>query len=97
MALRLQLRLVGSSGNPLIDLAMPPVKGHAEERSATSEIVFTPEGLPLQAWAHFRGDWGDIFVASETTLLLKFGTHVNSLADLLLPTEERVEVGVLNY
>ena len=98
MALRLQAQLKGSHElGGIVNVAVPPVKGYVEERSVKTEECFTPRGLPLRFYTHFRNDWGDIVVLSADAELLRASVHVNSHVELRLPTEEVLEVAVLNY
>lgn len=98
MALRLQVQLKNFHQlGELVDLAIPPVKGYVDERSAKSEECFTPGGLPLRFYVHFHGEWGDIAVVSAEAELLRVSVHVNSHIEFRLPTEEILEVAVLNY
>jgi hypothetical protein len=98
MSLRLQARVVrGQTDAELVDTPLPPVKGSPDVRQVKSDEVFTPAGLPLRFRAQFRGNFGDITVTSVETVLLQLGTHVNCHAELRLPTDEMLEVAVLNY
>ena len=94
MALRLYVNLQ-KSPDALIDVAIPPVKGHVEVRSVKSEECFTPAGLPIFAYCQIRGDWGEVGVVTVETLLLRMTVHVNAAyAELLLPTDEVIEIAV---
>lgn len=98
MALRLQAQLKGSRKlGAIANAAVPPVKGYVDERSVKADECFTPAGLPLRFYAHFRGDWGDIVVLSAGAELLRASVHVNSDIEVRLPTEEVLQVAVLNY
>ena|SRR5690242_8904466 len=98
MALRLQAQLKGSHElGGIANAAVPPVKGFVEERSVETEECFTPAGLPLRFYTHFRGDWGDIVVMSTDAEMLRARVHVNSHLAFRLPTDEILEVAVLNY
>ena len=97
MALRLQVRLRESADAELVNVPLPPVKCYVGARSAKSEECYTPAGLPLRFYAHFRGNWGDIVVLSVKTELLRLGTHVNCYAELRLPTDEVIVLGVVDY
>lgn len=96
MALRLKARLQRPADAELLDVPIPPVKGHVEERSVMSDECRTPAGLPLQFYSHFRGDWGEIVVRSAEAVLLRLSTHVNSHAAMRLPTDEVLELSVVN-
>jgi hypothetical protein len=98
MPLRLQAHLKGSHElGAIANVAVPPVKGHVDERSVKTEESFTPAGLPLRFFAHFRGEWGDVVVVSVETELLRASVHVNSHVEVRLPTDEILEVAVLDY
>ena len=97
MALRLQARLTKPADVELVDAPLPPVKGFVDERHLKSKDCFTPAGLPIRFYAHFRGDFSDIVVVTAETVLLRLGTHVNCHAELRLPTEELLQVAVVNY
>lgn len=98
MALRLHARVKSKpAATDLIDDPLPPDKGHPDERSLKSAECYTPGGLPVRFHAHFRADWGDITVESAGAVLLKMSAHVNSHAELRLPTEEMIEIAVTNY
>ena len=98
MALRLHARLKRPpAGDDLVDIAVPPVKGHVEERAVKSNEVYTPAGLPLRFYAHFRGDWGEVMVMSVDAVLLHLSVYVNSYADVRLPTDEVMAVSIVNY
>src|SRR5687767_1183014 len=94
MALRLQVRLKGPAAVELVDAPLSPVKGHVEERSMRSPECHTPAGLPLRFYSNFRGDWGEVVVISVETVLLRLTGHVNSHAELRLPTDEVMELSV---
>ena len=94
MALRLRVRLKGPAAVELVNAPLPPVKGHVEERSVQLPECHTPAGLPLRFYSHFRGDWGEVVVMSVETLLLRLTAHVNSHAELRLPTDEVMELSV---
>src|SRR3954462_7152617 len=98
MALRLQAQLKGSHElGAIANAAVPPVKGYVDERSVKTEECFTPGGLPLRFYAHFRGDWGDVVVVSVGGELLRASVHVNSHIEFRLPTDEILEVAVHSH
>jgi hypothetical protein len=98
MALRLQAQLKGGHElGAIANAAVPPVKDYVDEHSVKTEECFTPRGLPLQFYAHFRDNWGEIVVKSADAELLRASVHVNSHVELRLPTDEILEVTVLNY
>src|SRR4051812_6152123 len=98
MALRLQAQLKGSHAlGGIANAAVAPVKGYVDERTVETEECFTPGGLPLRFFAHFRGDWGDIVVVSVETELLRVSVYENSHVKFRLPTDEIREAAVLNY
>jgi hypothetical protein len=97
MALRLRARLKKPADVDLVDAPLPPVKGFVDERYLKSEECFTPAGLPIRFYAHFRGNFGDIVVVTVETVLLRLGTHVNCHAEMLLPTEEVLQISVNNW
>jgi hypothetical protein len=83
MALRLQAQLKGShEPGAIANAAVAPVKGYVEERSVKTEECFTPGGLPLRFYAHFRNNWGEIVVMSADAELLRASVHVNSHVEL---------------
>jgi hypothetical protein len=95
MAIRLPVRVANSEAK-LINIPLPPVKGHVEERSIASDACDTPAGMPIRVFAHFRGEWGDVAVLSVEAVLLRFSTHISCQAELRLPTEEMLEISVVN-
>jgi hypothetical protein len=98
MALRLQAQLKGSHElGAIANAPVPPVKGYVDERSVKTEESFTPGGLPLRLYAHFRDDWGEIVVVSVESELLRASVHVNSHIEFRLPTDEILQVAVLNH
>src|SRR3954471_23166908 len=98
MALRLQAQLKGSHElGSTANAAVAPVKGYVDERSVETEECFTPSGLPLRFYAHFRGDWGDVVVMSADAELLRASVRVYSHVEFRLPTDEILQVAVLSY
>lgn len=97
MALRFRVRLVPTRptrDEALLDIALPPVKRHADDRGATPSVD-TPAGLPLKFYVAFRGDWGAITVKTAATRLLRVNSAFkNTSAELRLPTDEVIEFSV---
>jgi len=95
--LRLVVHIFGPKRLDLLDEAIPPVKGHHDTRSLASSEVWTPAGLPLRFFVSLgpKGDMLLLQTAGVDLLRVFSGWESGGQLELLLPTEERLRVLVL--
>ena len=95
--LRLVVHILSPKPADLLDEAIPPVKGHHEFRSLSSAEVWTPAGLPLRFFISIgpKGDRVRVETAGANLLYVSSDWRSGGAVELLLATEERVRVSVL--
>jgi hypothetical protein len=94
--LRLDVHITAPERVELLDAAIPPVKGLVDFRRLESEEVWTPAGLPLSFYVDVGPKGDTVIVQSGSTWLLRASlTSIGGTIELLLPTEERLRVSVI--
>ena len=94
--LRLAVHITAPQRVDLLDAPIPPVKGLVDFRRLETEQVWTPAGLPLSFYVDVGPKGDTVVVQTSGTWLLRASlASIGGSIELLLPTEERLRVSVI--